>query len=120
MSIILKRIYDDKDQLSGNRILVDRVWPRGISQEDANLDDWMKEIAPSTSLRKWFDHDPDKFEEFKKAYKKEIKEDSEKQAKLNELKDKSVNERLVLLYGAKDEEVNHVVVLKEMLEDGKF
>ncbi len=67
MSIIIKRIYEENNHPSGHRVLIDRVWPRGISKEDANLDAWEKEIAPSTSLRKWFDHDRDKFHEFKKS-----------------------------------------------------
>jgi uncharacterized protein YeaO (DUF488 family) len=117
MSIVLKRIYDEPPHLGGHRILIDRVWPRGISKEDANLDAWMKEVTPSPSLRKWFNHDPEKFEEFKEAYKDEINQDDKKLSKLQELKEMATNERLVLLYGAKDERHNHAVVLKEMLED---
>lgn len=116
MSIVLKRIYDENPQLGGHRILIDRVWPRGISKEDANLDDWMKEITPSPHLRKWFNHEQEKFEEFKKAYKEELNQDDKKQKKLQELKDMSANERLVLLYGAKDERHNHAIVLKEVLD----
>lgn len=86
MSVILRRIYEEDHPLEGNRILIDRVWPRGISKEKAKLDDWMKEIAPSSSLRKWFDHDPDKFEDFKKAYQNEINESKMAQTKLHELK----------------------------------
>ncbi|WP_299744671.1 DUF488 domain-containing protein [uncultured Rossellomorea sp.] len=118
MSIVLKRIYDEPPRLGGHRILIDRVWPRGISKEDANLDAWMKEITPSPSLRKWFNHDPQKFEEFKQAYKDEINQDKEKQSKLQELKEMATNERLVLLYGAKDERHNHAVILKKMVENG--
>ena len=77
----------------------------------------MKEIAPSSSLRKWFDHDPDKFEDFKKAYQKEINENKMAQTKLEELKNMATNERLILLFGAKDMEHNHAVVLKEMIEN---
>ncbi|MBN8210895.1 DUF488 family protein [Bacillus sp. NTK071] len=117
MSVILRRIYDEEDSLGGNRILVDRVWPRGISKEDANLDDWMKEIAPSSSLRKWFNHDPDKFEDFKKAYRKEIDESDKASEKLQELKKMATNERLILLFGAKDTKHNHAIVLKELIEE---
>ncbi|MEC3608734.1 DUF488 family protein [Bacillus glycinifermentans] len=116
MPIVLQRIYNEHPRLEGRRILIDRVWPRGISKEDARLDEWMKEIAPSPSLRKWFQHDPEKFEQFKEAYQEEIRQDAEKQTKLKELRDMMKNERVVLLYGAKDEIHNHAIVLKEMLE----
>lgn len=116
MSIILKRIYDEPPQLGGHRILIDRIWPRGISKEDANLDEWMKEITPSPPLRKWFNHEQEKFEGFKKAYKEELNQD-DKQKKLQELREMSANERLVLLYGVKDKQCNHAVVLKEVLDD---
>ncbi|WP_347552632.1 DUF488 family protein [Pseudalkalibacillus hwajinpoensis] len=117
MSIILRRIYEENDTLGGHRILIDRIWPRGISKENARLDDWMKDIAPSSSLRKWFNHDPAKFESFKKAYRKEIKENAEGQLKLEELKKIATNNRLILLLGAKDQEYNHAVVLKEIIEE---
>ncbi|PFG02809.1 DUF488 domain-containing protein [Bacillus sp. es.036] len=117
MSVILRRIYAEDPPVDGTRILIDRVWPRGISKEKAKLDDWMKEIAPSSSLRKWFEHDPDKFEDFKKAYQNEINESEMAQMKLQELKKMATNERLVLLFGAKDMTHNHAVVLKEMIEE---
>ncbi|QNR07002.1 DUF488 domain-containing protein [Macrococcoides canis] len=106
----LARIYDE-DIPKGKRVLVDRVWPRGISKEDAKLDEWLKNIAPSTDLRKWFDHDPDKFDDFKKKYKDELKDNDA----VKELKD--MKGTVVLLYGAKDEKHNHAVVLKEYMED---
>ncbi|MCO4097673.1 DUF488 family protein [Macrococcoides canis] len=106
----LARIYDE-DIPKGKRVLVDRVWPRGISKEDAKLDEWLKDIAPSTDLRKWFDHDPDKFDDFKKKYKDELKDNDA----VKELKD--MKGTVVLLYGAKDEKHNHAVVLKEYMED---
>lgn len=105
----LARIYDE-DIPKGKRVLVDRVWPRGISKEDAKLDEWLKDIAPSTDLRKWFDHDPDKFDDFNKKYKEELK-DNDAVKKLKDMKG-----TIVLLYGSKDEEHNHAVVLKEYLE----
>lgn len=116
MPIVLQRIYHEHPESEGKRILIDRVWPRGISKEDARLDEWMKEIAPSPALRKWFNHDPAKFEQFKQAYKDELTQDTEKQTKVKELKERMANERVVLLYGAKDELHNHAVVLKEVLE----
>lgn len=104
----LARIYDENIP-KGKRVLVDRVWPRGISKEDAKLDEWLKDIAPSTDLRKWFDHDPDKFSDFKKKYKEELK-DNDAVKKLKDMKG-----TIVLLYGAKDEKYNHAVVLKEFM-----
>ncbi len=116
MSIVMQRIYDKESPLGGNRVLVDRVWPRGISKADANLDDWVKGVAPSTELRKWFNHDPDKFEKFKQRYKEELEQGNEQQETLEKLKKMATNERLVLLYGAKDKTYNHAIVLKELLE----
>ena len=109
-----KRIYEDPASNDGYRVLVDRIWPRGVSKEDAKLDDWLKEIAPSDELRKWFDHDPDKFNEFKKRYKKELKDHEDE---LDELAGKSTEKKVTLLYGAKDEEHNQAVVLKEILKN---
>ncbi|UTH02719.1 DUF488 family protein [Macrococcoides canis] len=106
----LARIYDE-DIPKGKRVLVDRVWPRGISKDDADLDEWLKDIAPSSDLRKWFDHDPDKFSDFKKKYKDELKDNDA----VKELKD--MKGTVVLLYGAKDEKHNHAIVLKEFLEE---
>ena len=76
-TIKIKRIYEDPSENDGYRILIDRVWPRGVSKEDAKLDDWKKDIAPSNELRKWFDHDPDKFGEFAKRYRKELEDKKE-------------------------------------------
>ncbi|MCY7780950.1 DUF488 family protein [Bacillus haynesii] len=115
MPFILQRIYQENQQAEGRRILIDRVWPRGISKEKANLDCWMKEIAPSPDLRKWFGHDPQKFESFKEAYQNEIKQHAEKQRSFRELKETAADETVILLYGAKDERHNHAVVLYEML-----
>ncbi|MDA1477069.1 DUF488 domain-containing protein [Bacillus changyiensis] len=117
MTIVLQRIYEDNSQLKGHRVLIDRVWPRGISKDEANLDEWMKDIAPSPSLRKWFNHDPQKFTEFTQAYQAEIKQDNEKQKKLNELIELAAKKKVILLYGAKDERHNHAVVLKELLHE---
>lgn len=112
--IAIKRIYEDPANNDGYRVLVDRIWPRGVSKEDAKLDEWPKEIAPTDDLRKWFDHDPDKFHEFKKRYKKELKDH---QDKLDGLVKKSTEKKVTLLYGAKDEEHNQAVVLQEVLEN---
>lgn len=112
-SIRIKRIYEEAYDQDGHRILIDRLWPRGVSKEKAKLHDWKKEIAPSEKLRKWFDHDPDKFEEFSKKYKKELKNKSEE---INAVREIAKEHRVSLLYGAKDENHNHAIILKEFLE----
>lgn len=111
--IILKRVYDEKSANDGYRLLIDRIWPRGVSKEKANLDEWNKELAPSTELRKWFDHKEERFEEFVKRYKKEL---SEKKEELKRIQDLAKEHQICLLYGAKDEKHNQAVVLKEVLE----
>lgn len=113
-TVVTKRIYEDAAEDDDYRILVDRIWPRGVSKEDAKLDEWMKEIAPSDKLRKWFDHDPDKFEEFKKRYKKELDNHEDT---LVELADKLSEQKVTLLYGAKDEKHNQAVVLKQVITE---
>lgn len=111
--IKLKRIYEKADKSDGYRILVDRLWPRGVSKEKANLDLWLKEIAPSTELRQWFGHDPKKWPEFQKKYKAEI---ATNKATFNQLGQIAKKEKqLTLLYAAKDEMHNEAVVIKELL-----
>lgn len=110
----IKRIYDESSDEDGYRVLVDRLWPRGVSKEAAQLNEWLKEITPSPELRKWFDHDLDKFEEFKKKYETEL---AEKQEPVEKLLDIADNQRVTLLYAAKDESHNHAIVLKEFLEE---
>lgn len=112
MQIQLKRIYEEAAKNDGTRILVDRIWPRGVSQEDAHLDGWMKEIAPSTELRKWFGHKEERFQEFSKKYETELKSKPELIKKLLDKADKIL---LTLLYGAKDETHNQAVVLNKFL-----
>ncbi|HOI60003.1 MAG TPA: DUF488 domain-containing protein [Candidatus Pacearchaeota archaeon] len=113
-TIKIKRIYGQKEKDDGFRILVDRLWPRGVSKEKAALDLWFKEIAPSNELRKWFKHDPKKWELFKEKYESEITENKENFKKIKEIIDK---EKIVtLLYSAKDEKYNEAVVLKNLLE----
>lgn len=114
MDIRIKRIYEKPDNSDGTRILIDRIWPRGIKKEDARLNEWMKEIAPSTELRKWFNHKETRFEEFSRKYKEELKEHQELTDRLLGYTQKK---RLTLLYGAKDEKHNQAVVLKDYLEN---
>jgi len=115
-SILIKRIYDKPHGNDGYRVLVDRLWPRGVSKDEAKLDDWAKEIAPSNELRKSFDHQPEKMPEFEKKYLDEI-EANEVAAEFENSIFKELNKRNVtFLYGAKDEENNNAVVLKEWIE----
>jgi uncharacterized protein YeaO (DUF488 family) len=107
----IKRVYDHPDIEDGMRILVDRLWPRGLTKEKANVDLWLKDIAPSTKLRKWFGHDPVKWEEFVKRYRDELKENKVQVSLLKELMMKGT---VTLVYGAKDEQHNEALVLKEL------
>lgn len=110
---ITKRIYEAPSENEGYRVLVDRLWPRGVSKEEAQLDEWCKEIAPSTELRKWFDHDSKKFEEFAQRYKGELTAQEDSVRHFLEVVQK---QSVTLLYAAKDEEHNHALVLKDFLE----
>lgn len=113
--IQVKRIYDSVTEDDGYRVLIDRLWPRGFSKEDAKVDLWMKEIAPSTELRKWFHHDPDKWMEFQQRYKDELVNKKELIDQLLKLeKEKKV---ITLLFSAKDKEKNQAMVLIEVLRD---
>ncbi|TSC67247.1 MAG: hypothetical protein G01um101472_471 [Parcubacteria group bacterium Gr01-1014_72] len=114
--IRLKRICDKASKTDGFRVLVDRLWPRGTSKEKAALDLWLKDIAPSAVLRKWFGHDPGKWGAFQKRYKSEISRNKEI---FNQLKKISRNKVVTLLYAAKDKEHNEAVVLKDLLEIGR-
>ena len=114
MSIAIKRIYDSSSPQDGYRILVDRLWPRGISKESANIDLWLKEIAPSNELRKWFNHDPAKWAEFQKRYRQELKNNTA----WKELQRLSTeHKRLTLVYAAKDETHNHAALLATLLNN---
>lgn len=110
MKIRIKRVYERPDKHDGSRILVDRLWPRGLTKEKASVDLWLKDIAPSTELRKWFGHDPGRWEEFKKRYLAELKGNSEQIRLLKQELEKGV---VTLVYGAKDEEHNEAVVIQE-------
>jgi uncharacterized protein YeaO (DUF488 family) len=118
MPVEIKRAYEEKSAQDGVRILVDRLWPRGKSKEELGIDHWMKQVAPSPDLRKWFDHEPDKFEEFKEKYKEELHNDEEKMKAMYELKEivKNHSKEVSLIYGAKNRTYNHAIVLKEILD----
>lgn len=114
MDIKVKRVYEPYDKTDGVRILVDRLWPRGIKKEDAHIDKWFKEIAPSNELRKWYNHDPEKFEAFNKKYHAEIGGTKA----LNELVDYiKANKTVTLVFSSKELKLNNVVVLKSILDD---
>lgn len=113
--IKLVRIYDH-EQPAGYRILVDRLWPRGMSKAKANLAEWDKEIGPSTELRKWFNHDKAKFSKFKTKYEKELETNPELDQFIATVKEKLAKEDVLFLYGAKDRQDNQAVVLKSFVE----
>jgi len=118
MAIQLKRIYESSAEDDGIRILVDRLWPRGVSKEKAKLDYWLKDIGPSHELRKWFNHDPDKFSDFKKRYQAEL-ESGEQNKALKKLKaivtEHKDQKNITLLFATREVSFNHVVVLLEIL-----
>ena len=113
MRIAIKRVYEEPVPGDGARILVDRLWPRGVSKERAKLDLWLKDIAPSTGLREWFGHDPEKWIEFQKKYKIELAKNEEPVAELKKIIRQ--NKTVTLLYAAKDEEHNEAVVITNLL-----
>lgn len=112
-----KRIYEEYSDADGFRILVDRLWPRGISKEKAKIDIWYKDIAPSNDLRKWFNHDIEKYEEFKEKYFEELKGNPALPDFLDLVSEKSKSSDVTLIFSAKDEKHNNAVVLKEFLEN---
>jgi uncharacterized protein YeaO (DUF488 family) len=108
----LKRAYEPAAAEDGKRILVDRLWPRGVSKEDAKLDLWLKDIAPSAELRTWFGHEPDRWAEFRRRYRAELKQHS---PLLRELREQARSRPITLVYAAKDEGHNEAVVLRNVL-----
>jgi len=113
MRLQLKRIYDPPADIDGLRILVDRLWPRGLSKADAKIDFWAKEVAPSSELRRWYHHEPEKWPEFKRKYLIELQNNPEA---VQELIAKIENKNATLLFGSKETVLNNVAVLKEYLE----
>ena len=112
----LKRAYEPPARLDGYRVLIDRLWPRGVSKHEAQLDEWARELAPSSELRRWFGHDPAKFDEFRRRYREELAAQDDK---LRELRRRAREGTLTLVYGARDSEHNDAVVLAELLRRGK-
>jgi uncharacterized protein YeaO (DUF488 family) len=109
----VKRVYDQPAKSDGLRVLVDRIWPRGLKKSEARIDEWLKEIAPSTSLRKWFKHDPNRWEQFKKKYTAELAEHREE---VDKLAREARRRRVTLVFGAKDTAHNNALALKEYIE----
>lgn len=113
MTITIKRAYEAPCRQDGYRVLVDRVWPRGVRKEDLALDDWCNALAPGTELRKWFGHDPDKWQEFRERYFRELDGQAEM---IQALRARAAKGRVTLVYGAKESRYNNAVALKEYLE----
>jgi uncharacterized protein YeaO (DUF488 family) len=114
VKIKLKRIYEEYSSHDGYRILVDRLWPRGVSRDNAHVDEWLKEISPSAELRKWFAHDPERWKEFARRYQAELELNHEQVGQLYELI--SREKVVTLLYAAKDDQHNNAVVLKNFID----
>jgi uncharacterized protein YeaO (DUF488 family) len=115
MDIRLKRAYEPAAPSDGYRVLIDRLWPRGVSREQAKLDEWEQELAPSAELREWFGHDPSRFEEFRRRYIKELRA---QRSRLTELRRRAHKDTLTLVYSARDTEHNDAVVLADVLRRG--
>jgi uncharacterized protein YeaO (DUF488 family) len=112
--VMLKRVYGKPEPSDGTRVLVDRLWPRGLSKEQVHVDAWLKEVAPSNELRKWFGHDPEKFAEFRRRYEAELSSESGKEA-LEKLRDLAQQGPITLVFAAHDTEHCNAVVLHELL-----
>ena len=110
-----KRVYDEAAPGDGYRVLIDHVWPRGVSKERARLDEWARDLAPSDELRKWFDHVPERFAEFRSRYRDELAAHHEE---LEELRRRARTAPLTIVYAARDTEHNNAVVLAELISDG--
>src|SRR5215210_681821 len=117
-SIVLrvKRIYEDSEEVDGERILVDRIWPRGISKDKARLSDWRKDLAPSNDLREWFGHDPERWEEFKERYRAEL-EEAGKMGDIRDIAERAEVENVTLLFGAKDIRHNDARALEAFIRE---
>ncbi|MGZ4928772.1 MAG: DUF488 domain-containing protein [Halobacteriota archaeon] len=109
-----KRVYEQAKPSDGYRVLVDRLWPRGVRKDDAKLNAWLRELGPSTELRKWFSHDPDKWPEFQRRYRAEL---NSKTHVLQKLIADAATEDITLVYASREQRYNNVTVLKEVLED---
>lgn len=116
--IRVRRIYDDPEPSDGARVLVDRVWPRGVSKDHAHLDEWLKNVAPSNELRQWYGHDPDKYAEFARRYREELRDDTRAEA-FDQLKELAEKGTLTLLTASKRDDISQAAVLKKSLDSGR-
>jgi uncharacterized protein YeaO (DUF488 family) len=116
MNVKIKRVYEQPDKDDGRRILVDRIWPRGISKDKVRLSDWRKDLAPSNELRKWFGHDPERWEEFKERYRAEV-EEAGKMGDIRDIAERAGEENVTLLFGAKDTKHNNARALEAIIEE---
>jgi uncharacterized protein YeaO (DUF488 family) len=116
VAVRTKRVYEPASADDGYRVLVDRVWPRGVSKEDAAVDEWARELAPSTDLRKWFAHKPERFEQFRRRYRDEL---NAREGEIDALRTRGRKETVTLLFGARDVEHNNAVVLAELVGDAR-
>ncbi|MBN9225972.1 MULTISPECIES: DUF488 domain-containing protein [Legionella] len=114
--IKIKRIYEQPGSSDGYRILVDRLWPRGVKKEKADIDLWLKDVAPSNGLRHWFNHEPEKWPEFQERYAQELKN---KEEQVQTIITKAKSQTVTLLYGAKDEQHNNALALLELIKSIK-
>jgi uncharacterized protein YeaO (DUF488 family) len=115
LDVRIKRIYDPVESDDGHRVLIDRIWPRGVARARAELDEWAKELAPSAELRRWFGHDPERFAEFRKRYRAELRDRTEEVERLRSI---ARGGALTILYAARDREHNDAVVLAELVRGG--
>jgi uncharacterized protein YeaO (DUF488 family) len=115
LNVRAKRVYEDPDPGDGYRVLIDHIWPRGLSRDRAHLDAWAKELAPSAALRKWFDHEPSRFQGFRTQYWRELASHVDL---LDELRRRAASGPVTILYAARDQEHNNAVVLVDLLADG--
>jgi len=111
-----RRVYDEPAREDGVRILVDRVWPRGLRKEDAHIDEWMRDVAPSTELRRWYGHDPERYEEFRRRYLEELRE-AERQAAVQRLRETAARTTVTLLTASRDLEHSQAAVLARWLNE---
>jgi uncharacterized protein YeaO (DUF488 family) len=114
LSVALKRVYDEPAVSDGTRVLVERLWPRGISKERAHIDIWLKDVAPSTELRKWYNHDPQKFQEFRRRYETELQSEAAHKA-LAKLREIAKQGQLTLVFAARETEYSNAVILQDLL-----
>ena len=114
MPISLKRVYEKPSLKDGKRVLVERLWPRGLKKDEARIDEWLREVAPSTELRKWFGHDPAKWDEFKERYWNEL---DKKKDIISKLAKERLENKVTFVFAAKDQQHNNAVALKEYIEN---